>query len=82
MIAVAPKNQPAANTKMIKQSGVEYYYQNSLLHRTTGPAVFKPGEVKYWYVQGVKHFVPSTYQQMAGLSDKEMADLMVLFDGF
>ena len=69
-------------TKLIRQAGVEYYYQNSLLHRTNGPAVYKAGELKAWYVQGVRHFTPNTYQEMAGLTDKEMADLIVLFRGF
>ena len=81
-IAVAEQTQPAQQLKMIKQAGVEYYYQNSLLHRTNGPAVYKPGGLKAWYVQGVRHFTPNTYQEMAGLTDKEMADLIVLFRGF
>lgn len=81
MVAVT-KTKSSQDTKMIKQSGVEYYYQNGLFHRTNGPAVFKPGKIKGWYIRGVKHFSITTYQEMAGLSDKEMSDLLVLFDGF
>ena len=71
-----------ADTKLIRQAGVEYYYQHGLLHRTTGPAVYKPGETKAWYIQGVKHTTPKTYQQMADLSDQQMSDILARYEGF
>lgn len=67
------ENGPA----VIWESGARQWYVNDNLHRTDGPAVeHVDGDVEWW-VNGICMYNNKQFQKAAGLSDGEMAALVI-----
>lgn len=49
------------------------------LHREDGPAVMKNGQAVAWALNGQRYHSTAEYQQAVGLSDIEMAALVLMY---
>lgn len=62
-----------------KADGTKYWYQHGRLHRTDGPAIIGSDNRLWWYIQNIRIHSWSTYQQLAKLSDEELAFLILKY---
>lgn len=64
---------------IIQPDGTNFWYQNGKLHRTDGPAiVWWDGEVAWW-IAGTRYFDDKTFRKHAGISEEELAFLILKY---
>ena len=64
---------------IIWPSGKVGYYSGDLAHRLDGPAVIYKDGTFDWYINGGRCFTNKQYKLAAGLTDEEMAILVLKY---
>ena len=64
---------------IIEPDGYCEYWQDGNLHRKNGPAVEWPNGMNTWYVDGKRYTCNRTYQKAAGISDEDMAMIVLKY---
>lgn len=62
-------------------NGTEIWYQNGKVHRADGPAVLYPDQSARWYLDNKRVYSENKYQQLTGLDDRTMYDLVNEYGG-
>lgn len=65
----------------IYNDGTEEWYKEGLLHRLDGPAVTYANSEQKWYVAGYRCRDRNEFQEQSGLSDEEIALLVLKYGG-
>lgn len=67
---------------IIESSGWVRWYINGKQHREDGPAVFAPDGTVFWFLEGLPIISSAAYQKYTGLSDNDMAQLVLTYGPF
>lgn len=62
-------------------NGTQIWYQNGKVHRVDGPAVIYPNYTVRWYLDNKRIYSENKFQQLAGLDDRTMYDLVNKYGG-
>ena len=65
-----------------KSDGTVYWVRSNKYHREDGPAVFAPDGRVFWFLEGLPIISSAAYQKYTGLSDNDMAQLVLTYGPF